>query len=382
MAAMPEITEVTCADVLRELPSPVPFTTEKMEAAGAMLLICCAGFEDRASAVVKDVTDGSKADLILITYPTNPKDNAAALSAFELLGVRRQVPVAYERTSFLRTIRTALRPYSKAGDIKVIVDVSGMASYVFYRVMEALWLQLPQAYLCVYYAEACEYRPHLSEWKVFYDGVADQHDSLAIAEKYEESHFQSSGIDETYESEVFPGKNLGALATELIAIPSFSLHRTKSMLAFADAQYNAVRSRTIWILGQPPDRPRNGWRHDALAALYNVPHNCISVSTRDFGEMMHRLDAIWESRVSDAHLVVASLGSKLQHLGIFLFLKMHPECGLLHCEPREFLADRYSSGIGPKWWIEFGSLECLKGLLSSRGDVLFDWGRQSAISQG
>ena len=52
---------------------------------------------------------------------------------------------------------------------------------------------------------------------------------------------------------------------------------------------------------------------------------------------------------------------------------MHPESGLLICEPREFIADRYSTGVGLRWWLELGKIESIKELLFARGELRFHW---------
>ena len=176
--------------------------------------------------------------------------------------------------------------------------------------------------------------PARSEWEAFFNNVPAPRDNLSIAEQYEQRHFQSRGVDVTYESDVFPGQNVGPLATEVVAIPSFSLQRMKSMLIHVESQYSVRDEDVRWFLGQPPDRVRNGWRYDALAALYNVRDRGFGVSTRDYKDILQRLDRRWEQIHTERHLTIATLGSKMQHLGCFLFLVMHPECGLLLCEPR------------------------------------------------
>ena len=218
-----------------------------------------------------------------------------------------------------------------------------------------------------------DYSPTLTEWETFFKGVPSPLDNLSIAEKYEQSHFQSRGVDITYESDVFPGENVGTLATEVVAIPSFSLQRMKSMLCHVESQYSVQDNDVRWFLGQPPDRVRNGWRYDALAALYNVREHGVAVSTRDYKDVLQRLGRRWEEIHTDRHLIIATLGSKMQHLGCFLFLTMHPECGLLMCEPKEFIAERYSAGVGPRWWLELGEVERVKALLTSCGHLRFHW---------
>jgi hypothetical protein len=257
--------------------------------------------------------------------------------------------------------------------LRVVIDVSGMASYVVYRVLSAVWETLPMARLGVYYAEASDYSPTELEWRDFFGSVSEPSNNLVMAEHYEQTHFQSRGVDFTYESDVFPGQNVGPLATEVVAVPSFSLLRMKAMLAYAESNYSVPKGNVRWFLGQPPDRVKNGWRFDALASLYNVRNSGEAVSTRDYREMFQKLDLLWEDPSTERHVVIASQGSKMQHLGAFLFLMMHRECGQIFCEPQEFLANQYTRGIGPKWWVDFGAIESIRKVLASRGDLLYRW---------
>lgn len=370
---MPEITTVTTVDVLGELPEIVPWRTSFVDNGAIDLLICCAGFEERSVAILRDLESCPVRTALIVVYPTNSRENQPALEGFQRLGSSTdRIELPYARESFLRRVRAELMRWQNR-DVRVVVDLSAMASYVVYRTLWALWEQLPQARLCVYYAEAGDYAPTREDWGAFYDSVPNPNDNLSMAECYEQTYFQTRGVEETYESDTFPGRNVDPLATEVIAIPNFSLHRMKSMLAFAESQYNVRGSNVRWYLGQPPDRVRNGWRFQALASLFNVRHEGAGVSTRDYREILQRLDVLWEELHTERHLVIASLGSKMQHLGTFLFLAMHRECGLLLCEPREFISDRYSTGVGPQWWLDFGVIGELRRNLESRGELRFDW---------
>ena len=118
----------------------------------------------------------------------------------------------------------------------------------------------------------------------------------------------------------------------------------------------------------------NGWRFDAIAKLYNVRSGAIAVDTRDYRDVFRKLDEVWNDGLkNERHLVIGALGSKMQSVGVFLFLMMHPECGLLHCEPTEFIASRYSMGVGPLWCLDFGQLSEVRDLLKSRSTLQFRW---------
>jgi len=133
----------------------------------------------------------------------------------------------------------------------------------------------------------------------------------------------------------------------------------REMLAYSESHYNASLEETLWVIGQPPDEEKNGWRFEATRELYEPIRNVVPLGTRDYKQMLWFLVEYWESLNIERHLVIAPLGSKLQHLGVYLFLKMRPDTGLLLSEPRSFVANRFSTGVGPAWWIDFGVMSSL-----------------------
>ena len=371
---MAELATIEIGEILGKLPEIVPFNIELLGDEPLDLLICCAGFESRSTAIVKNMKEAVIGNIIVIVYATNDEDNSNAINDFRTLNTLNDFKlIKYERSTFVENLRAALFPYRTYEHPHIAVDLSGMASFVFYRVFSTLFEDLPHGELGAYYSEALSYAPSREDWDNFFNNVPDPKDSLSIAEKYEQSNFQSKGVDVTYESDVFPGKNVGPVATEVIAIPNFSLQRMKSMLCHVESQYSVQDKDVRWYLGVPPDRFRNSWRYNALAALYNVQERGVGISTRDYKDIFQRLDRHWEESFANRHLIIATLGSKMQHVGCFLFLKTHPECGLLLCEPQEFIADQYSMGIGPIWWLNFGKIQEVHDLIASRGKLKFLW---------
>jgi hypothetical protein len=248
-----------------------------------------------------------------------------------------------------------------------------MSSYLLYLVFDALYDHRFVPHVAVFYAEAVDYFPQQGEWQRVQAEAAKARDFLEKADLYEKSGFLSLGVDAIYESESFPGQNVSALPTQIVAVPNFSWTRMREMLAYAENQYNAAPKDAIWVIGQPPDEQKNGWRFDAMKDLYQPMRNVLPVGTRDYKQMLWHLADLWETLNIERHLVLAVLGSKMQHLGVFFFLKMRQDTGLLLSEPRAFVANRYSTGVGPTWWIEFGSMTPIKALMSSYGMLDFQW---------
>ena len=370
---MAEIITATISDTIAELPQLVPWNRDRV-GTGIDLLVVCAGFEERAASIVRAIDGIAVRDLLIIEYPTNETENAAGLDSLRQIKAMTTTSIRYQRHCFFRDISEFVARLGTGLGHRVVVDVSAMASYVTTRLLKAIWESCGGASLGVFYAEADQYHPTFEEWNGFFATVTDTSDNLAIAERYEETYFQARGVSVTYECDAFPGHNEGPLAAEMIAIPSFSLQRVKSMTTFAGEKYNVSPSDLSWFLGLPPDKPKNGWRFEALAKLYNVKSGGVAVDTRDYRDVLRKLDEAWsEALCNERHLMIGGMGSKMQNIGVFLFLLMHPECGLLHCEPSEFIASRYTSGVGPIWWIDFNDISATEKMLKSRGSLKFRW---------
>lgn len=371
---MIHIQRTTKAEIQDALPSQVRFSSEQAQGVSPVtVLICTAGFEDRASAI-REAMHGIEIEaLVILRYPTNAAENACSLERLRTIPAKRVVELAYDRAEFRRTIRTALDQLLPREGAPVVVDLSVMSSYLLYRVFNGLYEHRLSPSVSVFYAEAMDYFPEQSEWERVQQKARKMGDYVRKTNLYEKTGFQSLGVDAIYESDVFPGRNISALPVQVVAVPNFSRTRMREMLAFAENQYNAPVEDTVWVIGQPPNESKNGWRFEAIKELYEPMQTVVPVPTGDYKPIFWYLADLWESLNVERHLVISTLGSKLQHLGTFLFLKMHPDTGLVLSEPRSFVANRYSTGVGPLWWISFGVMAELRQLISSYGILDFRW---------
>lgn len=374
---MPEIQQRSLQDIIGQLPAMARVDGTMPPVATIDLLITAAGFEDRATAICAIATAVEMRHHVVITYPTNRNDNAS--SREKLIGLPHTGElheVGYDRADFRTRLLQSLGIYRAQGEINAVVDVSGLSSYAFFRLMPICFEMLPEAHIHLFYAEAEHYFPEPREWTEFLSRISDKSDSLTIAREYaaRPEGFQSRGVEIVYESESFLGSNQDGLPVQMVAFPNFSLERMKSMVSFCENQFNALGRDTEWFVGQPPDVAKNGWRTEALTQLYLVsPDRLHSVSTLDYRDTLRALDDLWENKCTERHMIITTLGSKMQHLGVLCFLKMHQDVGLVLSEPAEFVAGRFSTGIGSRWWIDCGRVSELVRLLESRGELTFRW---------
>ncbi len=76
---MPEIMTVEAIDVLGKLPEIVPWKSTLIGNDPIDLLVCCAGFEDRSSAIVTDLESCQVRTAFVVVYPTNSSENRPAI---------------------------------------------------------------------------------------------------------------------------------------------------------------------------------------------------------------------------------------------------------------------------------------------------------------
>lgn len=366
-----KIRQIDLGDVLEKLPEAELFKPEDMQSVD--LVICTLGFEDRTSGLVTRLSGVdwlSGAVLLMISYPTNKNENSAHLDEFRKVGERMKKfwEVHYSRSTFQADLAKILDMIPAEG--RVLFDVSTCSSYVFYPAMRSLSTR--NFNLTVGYAEANVYCPTEEEWlKV--EESAGREGSLFVR-AFEDADFQSSGVEDVYTYAPFSEMNSGNRASSLVAVPNFNPSRMNSMVS-RDRDINKTAFKDIvWILGEPPSS-RNNWRVEAIRrtnSLENVDaSNLLSSSTLSYKEMIKSLESIWQARRYSHQISIASLGSKMQHLGTFIFLMLHQEVGLWLAEPAQFRAARFSEGVGSIWCVQLGHLSQLKAVLSLY--MTFQW---------
>src|SRR5690606_10513146 len=110
----------------------VPWNCDRV-GAGIDLLVVCAGFEDRAAAIVKAIDGVAVRELLIVEYPTNETDNAAGMECLSQISSTNTTSIRYQRHCFFRDISEVVARLGIGQGHRVVVDVSAMASYVTSR---------------------------------------------------------------------------------------------------------------------------------------------------------------------------------------------------------------------------------------------------------
>jgi hypothetical protein len=369
---MPTIQTASFNDLLASLDDWAVFSSQEY----ATLFIGAIGFEHRSSACFEKwcvAVQGKGCSAILIRYPFNRTEDKEQETKF--LGAAKAAGVAVFQVEYnQRSIFGEIVGLLKASKVShsMLLDLSSLASFVLYPLFAAVLEVAPRSAVRVCYTEAAAYFPGREEWETFQAKVQEL-DLYDRARLFDEQHFQSSGVNLVFECAPFIGHNRNNLPTTLIVVPNFAFERVNRMIDFVSERYSVPRERCEWIIGVPPDREKNGWRHDAVWRMFDKPKRKHEASTLNYKEMLLVLHQLWEERRNTASLAVATVGSKAGHLGTFLFLVMHPEVALILSQPKEFIASRFSEGIGTQRQLDLGVIGDLADKLVGWNKVEFNW---------
>jgi len=366
-----EIRKKDISDVLSGLPRAVPF---EPTACHVDVLFATLGFEDRTHAVIDSMFhEGIETSvvLVLITYPTNEEDNKKNLIHFEKYRrhIKAFVEIKYSRASFQAEVAKTVRDFCNV-DSSVLLDISTTSSYVFYPLFHELLKS--DINLKVVYTEAVEYFPSQEEWK----GVEESAkvERTLFTSVFEQANFLSVGVDDVYSLNLFSEMNPGNRPSAIVLLPSFSAIRINSIRAKDQDLNKTSNLNTYWLIGSPPAE-KNKWRIEAVKKTNSVelshPDHIKYVSTLDYTDATMQLEHIWLDIKYDSYLSIGTLGSKMQHLGTYLFLYMHQDIGIWVSEPTQFKAKSYTSGIGQAWEVNFASTSKILKVLDDYQQ--FEW---------
>ena len=369
---MPAIRDSVFSDVVASLDEWRPFA----DIGPATLFIAAMGFEERSAACFETWCNGSTSrerTAILVRYPFNRAENEVQETRFSEAAALGRVSVVYVDYD-QRSLYGAMIALTKrvADSSVVVVDLSSLASFALYPILAAVAEALPESSLHICYSEAADYFPKRAEWESFQAKVSEL-DLYERSRLFDQQHFQSSGVELVFECPPYIGHNPDKLPSSVVLVPNFAFERVNRMIDFATDRYSVPRDRYEWVIGVPPDREKNGWRHDALWNMFDKPQRKHEASTLDYKEILLVLQNLWEERRFSESLTIATAGSKAQHLGTFFFLLMHHEVALVLSQPKEFIASKYSEKTGPQWQLDIGSIRDFVERLTSWNQIVFSW---------
>ena len=245
----------------------------------------------------------------------------------------------------------------------VVVDISTMSKLAILLVMRVC-VELDLA-VRVFYAEALNYGPTEDEFERARADNAIHRPTLQVF----------SGVYGVVRVESLASVAMQGQPTAALVFMSFNNALTQVLL-------NTVYPGRLFLINGRP--PKHSWREEATAWIHDqvrreweednpvqpavaghVPLPRMAVSTLDYRETVALLLSLYWQLSAHHRVLLAPAGSKMQALGSFLVKVLHPDIHIEYPSPEGFLG-AYSSGIGDRWLLDFGTLgPLLAGIASA-----------------
>lgn len=315
-------------------------------------LVLCAGFEDRASAVLKSaVAHAAGCRVITIIYepfiPANRLDEIRGIVAGAAMGTRQ---IVYDRMNPAGFGDALLR---EVADVRgrLFLDISAMSRLLIVQNLVALrdWRRGFEDCV-VAYAEATDYPPTQTEvGDALRQAEANPLTSLLLL---------SSGVDELTLVPELSAASVGSIQTRLVAFPSFNPEQITAL------RNELSPSRCTFIHGVPP-REENKWRTEAIAKINQIPLSAsdnIYASTLDYRETLDCLLRLYGEHSERERMLVSPTGSKMQAVAVGLFRAVLDDVQIVYPTPREFRAHHdYTRGVRQLYMLPLAALACVEG---------------------
>lgn len=341
------------------------------------LLVCVNGFEDRTSAVPQWLVSQGRAipTSILLHYPSNAEDNRRTIEALntaletvsqEVRSIEFGIAAPLLRNELYGVAETA----SSDGRVRILLDISGASGRIVLRVVRSLFefarSGTLQVELTIAYAEANEYGPSQVEAKQLIE--ADNTPGQATLGLDFDAEELSPSVE-------YPGQHIEHVPDRAIVICGFNADRARASLDHIDTAFNidAPHSRVTYIAGHPP-READQWRLEAMTQINSHgiadPINFHVTSTLHYEATLEALESRYQESFGHERITVLPFGSKMQTLAVALFCEMHPDVKVQMLAPARYAGANYSKGHGEVYFLRFGDLRELSGVLSRIGQLV------------
>lgn len=156
----------------------------------------------------------------------------------------------------------------------------------------------------------------------------------------------SYGIEDIITVPRFEGKQIPGGKTALVVFLGYESHRT--LAAIEKCEPDLI----IAVIGNPPYYP--GWEkysletHSFLLSMPDVKK--FEMSARDPDEVREGLTKVWDEFNKDyPNMYISPIGTKLQTIGIYEFVRCYPTVRIVYPIPKGYLESYYTTGYGKIW---------------------------------
>ena len=321
---------------------PVLRRVERFRVDADTCLVMCAGFEDRALAVIEQMQrEGHKGFAVaVIQYlPTHQHNRISELLKLcDQLNVRTSEFV-YDRerpAGFGEHIAEFLQQFPRA-----MIDVSGMSRLLIVQIMAAL-LKKQEVNVTVIYGEANVYLPSRETF---------DRDRRASGLRSSVGYL-SSGIFEVVTTPELGSVSMLGEPIRLVAFPSFDPAQLGNLI-------QELQPTHIDVIHGTSPREDMAWRTQAVQELNGSSlkqrevQNQYRLSTLHYAETIDTLSKIYACRSAFDRLVVSPTGSKMQSVAVGIFRAVFDDIQIVYPTPQTFVEpESYTRGLRQLYQVE------------------------------
>lgn len=371
MSKKVSIEEFGVSDILCTLPDSKELDSSLVEVPD--IFVGASGFERRTIFSIKDdcilSSKLNNAVPIIGVYDEKIEQNKIYLDDFKCFFSSESIEFVncYSPSAIQNTILKVLESVSRkkgSRKLKVLFDISCSASTYILCCMHSFMKWDDLLSLTIIYCEAEKYFP---------EEPSSQEEMLQLVEKAcelgTEDSYAEYGIDEPLPNELFQGYQNENRSDFVIAIPSFRSNRLERCIGYINPELLTTSDESIaWIVGNPPMESRH-WRtafqklmienlEKKVGGISRVKSGSVyEACTADYKSVMFKLYEITESQeVTGKNKHLIDFGSKMQSIGISLFLSSRREVSVNYAQPAAFVPSLYSEEVGPAHMLHFENL--------------------------
>jgi hypothetical protein len=308
-------------------------------------LVVCAGFEERALAILQKTTPCC--NIVIIKYLPPMENNLEHEISNTIKNASSIQKLIYDRENPSGFDEMLLAEIRKHKD-RIFIDISAMSRLLIVQIIVALKnLKHDFGRVVILYTEAKDYYPS-----------KEQSDEVIEKNRVDPqftAHFLASGVNEITIIPELSTVTSKPLQTRLIFFPSFDVQLLIAL------RFELQPTAFTYIEGRPPKKELE-WRTEAIARLNHLDDDNYSerlspTSTLDYRETLRCLLDIYQRPKSlKERLLIAPTGSKMQTVAVGIFRSFVTDVQIVYPTPIGFRDPKnYSRGIGATYQLALSS---------------------------
>ncbi len=325
-------------DKLRDIKKPELEVLDALSIGLKDVLILCAGFEDRALAVLKQQTMSGNAGFTVLVMQYRPYIEENKYTEIKELchkSALNLIELTYDRQN-PAGICDKIISLLNGIEGKIYIDISAMSRLLIVQIIVSL-CRSSHGFenVVILYAEASEYPPKEEEV------------SSAIAKSgfdfVYRTMFISSGVLEVTVVPELSSVGLQGQPIRLITFPSFNIDQLAALRG-------ELQPSSFSFIHGTPHLPENAWRLEAIKKLNHIEEilqrEDMNASTLDYRETLDHLLVIYSKHGVMERIILSPIGSKMQSVAVGLFKAFIDEIQIAYPTPRSFVSpSEYTKGV-------------------------------------